>query len=95
LARRTTGSDATLEVRCWAVIQEGILKRIVKTQEQLDFTLRDSGLDAKAVGKLNIIFLYAPNCDCLSLVLGGDETVVGFDCGHGEPPYYASSGYWN
>jgi hypothetical protein len=54
--------------------------------------LRDAASQANAAGKLNIIFLYAPNQDHLTLVVGCDETVVGFNFGHGDPPYYVSRG---
>ena len=41
---------------------------------------------------LNILALYATNGDNLFLVVGGDETVVGFNYGHAGPPYYVSKG---
>lgn len=28
----------------------------------------------------------------MTLVVGGEETVIGFNYGHGDPPYYASLG---
>lgn len=58
----------------------------------LDAALDKASLEARAKGKLNIIVLGAPNRDWLSLVVGGDETVVGFNYGDGNPPYYASLG---
>jgi hypothetical protein len=58
----------------------------------LDAALDKAAQEARAAGKLNIIVLGAPNRDWLSLVVGGDDTVVGFNFGHGNPPYYASSG---
>jgi hypothetical protein len=45
------------------------------------------------VGKmLNIVSLEAPSGNTLSLVVGGDDTVVSFIHGHRNPPYYASRG---
>jgi hypothetical protein len=58
----------------------------------LDAALDKASLEARAKGRLNIIILGAPNRDWLSLVVGGEETVVGFNYGHGNPPYYASVG---
>jgi hypothetical protein len=43
-------------------------------------------------GKLNIVLLTAPNRDWLSIVVGGEETVVGYNYGHGDPPDCASAG---
>jgi hypothetical protein len=69
--------------------------RTVSSIAELDQALQDAALQAKSVALLNIIFLYAPNEDHLSLVVGSDETVVGFNYGHGDPPYYASEGEIN
>jgi len=41
---------------------------------------------------LNIIYIEAENGDALTLVVGGDETVLGFTYGHGDSPSYASPG---
>ena len=60
--------------------------------DALDAALDKASIEARATGKLNIVVLGAPNRDWLSLVLGGDETVLGFNYGHGNPPYYASAG---
>lgn len=59
---------------------------------ELEGTLQEAASQAKSVERLNVIFLYGPNEDHLSLVVGGDETVLGFNYGHGDPPYYASEG---
>ncbi len=48
--------------------------------------------DAKAASKLNIVFVKVPNGNELSIVLGGDETVVQFTYAHLDPPYLVSSG---
>jgi hypothetical protein len=64
----------------------------VGTVEALDLTLDEASAEARAVGRLNIILLSAPNGDRLSLVVGSEETVVSFNYGHGDPPYYVSVG---
>jgi hypothetical protein len=48
--------------------------------------------EARAKGLLNVIFVEADSGNCLTLVVGGDETVLGFNYGHLDPPYYASKG---
>jgi len=89
--RRSTSSlDAMIEIR--AAIKDRAPERIANTVEALDATLDEASSEARAVGRLNIVLLSAPNGDWLSLVVGGDETVVGFNFGHGDPPYYTSVG---
>jgi hypothetical protein len=73
-------------------IQEQVPARVVTSLLELERILQEAALQAKSVGRLNIIFLYGPSGDHLSLVVGGDETVLGFNYGHGDPPYYASDG---
>jgi hypothetical protein len=75
-----------------ASIQDRAPERVVGSDAELEATLEEATLLAKAAGKLNIIFLYAPNRDHLTLVVGGEETVLGFNYGHGDPPYFASRG---
>jgi len=75
-----------------ACIQDCAPERVVSSDAELGATLEEAALLAKAAGKLNIIFLYAPNRDLLTLVVGGEETVLGFNYGHGEPPYFVSRG---
>lgn len=75
-----------------ACIQDRAPERSVRSDAELQATLIEASLLASAAGKLNVIFLYAPNRDHLTLVVGGEETVVGFNYGHGDPPYYASRG---
>jgi hypothetical protein len=48
--------------------------------------------EARATGLLNIISIEADNGNYLTLVVGGDETVLGFNYAHQDPPYYASKG---
>lgn len=74
------------------LIQQSGPTHTVASVLELEKTLEDAALQANSVGRLNVIFLYGPNKDHLSLVVGGNETVVGFNYGHGDPPYYASEG---
>jgi hypothetical protein len=67
-------------------------EQIVRSGPELNAVLESASASAKAAGRLNIIFLYAPNRDHLTLVVGGEETVVGFNHGHGDPPYFVSRG---
>jgi len=74
------------------IIQEGTNERSVRSTADLEKTLSEAAAHACAAGMLNIVALYASNGDNLFLVVGGDETVVGFNYGHGDPPYYVSKG---
>jgi len=64
----------------------------VSTAAELDRVIQSDGEEARACGRLNLIFLDAPNGNELGLVVGGAETVLAFRYGHGNPPYYASHG---
>lgn len=75
-----------------AIVQDQGPERVLRSAAELDQTLAEASAQAKAAKLLNIVFLSAPNGDQLSLVVGGDETVLGFNHGHGNPPYYASAG---
>lgn len=75
-----------------AAIEDRRPEILVSSHDELETTLTAAHVAASAAGKLNVIFLYAPNRDHLMLVAGGAETVVGFNHGHGDPPYYVSRG---
>ncbi len=75
-----------------ALIREDASSMTVETSEALDGLLSAASAEAHSAGLLNVIYLYGPNNDQISMVVGGDETVVGFNYGHGNPPYYASKG---
>jgi hypothetical protein len=75
-----------------ASITDQAPQRLLTSVEALDATLDEASAQSRAEGKLNIVLLTAANGDWLSLVVGGEETVVGFNYGHGDPPYYASLG---
>ncbi|MBW1673859.1 MAG: hypothetical protein JRJ45_09490 [Deltaproteobacteria bacterium] len=59
---------------------------------RLNEVIYSASEEARAEGLLSIIFLEAENGNNLSLVVGGNETVLGFNYGHKDPPYYASKG---
>jgi len=75
-----------------AIVEETGPERVLKSVAELEETLSDAASQAQAASLLNVVLLHAPNGDQLSLVVGGDETVLGFNHGHGNPPYYASAG---
>ena len=79
-------------IRLRAEIKEGMEDFVVNSSAELERTLALAESQARAAGKLNVIFLRAANGDRLSVVVGGAETVLGFTYGHGDPPYYASTG---
>ena len=75
-----------------ASIYDRVPELILSDVKALDAALDEASHEARSKGKLNIVVLGAPNRDWLSLVVGGEETVVGFNYGHGNPPYFASAG---
>jgi hypothetical protein len=75
-----------------ASIHDRVPERQVSDVNELDAVLDEASAEARTAGKLNVVILSAPNRDWLSLVLGGEETVVSFNYGHGNPPYFASVG---
>ena len=64
----------------------------VSTVTELDRVIQMACDEARALNMLNIISLQAANGNDLSLVVGGDETVLAFMYGHHSPPYYVSRG---
>ncbi|HVY81146.1 MAG TPA: Imm1 family immunity protein [Steroidobacteraceae bacterium] len=73
-------------------IEDGRPDIELSSAAELDQALSDADSRSRDLGLLNIIILKAPNDDWLSLVVGGDETVLSFNYGHGEPPYFVSKG---
>jgi hypothetical protein len=66
--------------------------RIVKEAGQLRSLFTQVSGEAKNVDRSVIIDLSTENGDTLSVVVGGDETVLGFTYGTNQPPFYASRG---
>jgi hypothetical protein len=62
---------------------------------QLDDALRDAANEARARGKLRAVLIEAANKNSMTMVVGSSETVLSFDYGHGNPPYYVSKGTSN
>jgi hypothetical protein len=90
-ARRSAQpSGGMSEIR--AIVEEPGPERLLRSVAELEQTLADAASRAQAAQMLNVVFLHAANGDQLSLVVGGDETVLGYNLGHGNPPYYASAG---
>jgi len=59
---------------------------------QLDAVLRAASEEARSKNILGAIIIESENGNSITMVVGGDETVLGFDYGHGNHPYYASKG---
>ncbi|WP_315770435.1 MULTISPECIES: Imm1 family immunity protein [unclassified Bradyrhizobium] len=64
----------------------------VSTLAEFERVIRMARDEARTLDTLNIISLQAPNGNDLALVVGGDETVLAFQFGHHNPPYYVSRG---
>jgi len=63
-----------------------------RTVADIDRVIESATEEASAKGLLNIIELVADNGNTIDIVVGGDETVLGFQYSHRNPPYYASKG---
>ena len=59
-----------------ASIKDQAPQLVLTSVEALDATLDEASAEARAAGKLNIVLLSSPNGDWLSLVVGGEETLV-------------------
>lgn len=77
----------------FVTIHEDQPKISVESGEELDAVFSVAADESRARGMLNIVFIEAENGDSIGLVIGGDETVVSFNYGHGDPPYYVSRGF--
>ena len=64
----------------------------VEDDNQLDEVLRTATEEARKSGTVGAILIEAANGNVITMVVGGDETVLGFDYGHHDPPYYSSRG---
>ena len=74
------------------VIHETELPYEVHTVADLDEAIGSATAEACHKGLLSIVELKADNGNTMNIVLGGNETVLTFRDGHGDPPYYASKG---
>jgi len=62
----------------------------VEDDNQLDEVLRTATEEARKSGTLGAILIEAANGNVITMVVAGDETVLGFDYGHHDPPNYSS-----
>jgi len=73
-------------------IREGEAPVTVKDAAQLDEVLAQATEEARRRGILGAVLIEADKGNVLTMVVGGDETVLGFDYGEPNPRYYASRG---
>jgi hypothetical protein len=64
----------------------------VRDSNQLDEVLSGAGEEARKCKVLAGVLIEADNGNTITMVVGGNETVLSFDHGHRNPPYYASKG---
>ena len=64
----------------------------VRSLEELDDAIDGAADFAQSQGRPNIIFVVTANGNSLSLVVGANDTVLCFNYGHQDPPYYVSLG---
>jgi len=64
----------------------------VEDTSQLEGVLNAASEEARTRKILGAVIIEAENGDSITMVVGGEETVLGFEHGHLDPPYYASKG---
>ena len=64
----------------------------VENDIQLENALRSATDEARSRDMLAAIGIKAGNGNEMTIVVGGEETVLSFNFGHLDPPYYASKG---
>ncbi|WP_420965503.1 Imm1 family immunity protein [Bradyrhizobium sp. B120] len=64
----------------------------VSTVVDFDRAINKARDEARTLGRLNLISIQTSNGNDLALVVGGKETVLAFEYGHHNPPYYVSRG---
>jgi hypothetical protein len=73
-------------------IREGEAPLIVRDTPQLDKALGQAAEVARKRGMLGAMLIEADNGNVMTMVVGGDQTVLGFDYGEPNPRHYASRG---
>ena len=73
-------------------IHDAVEPTMVANRNQLEAALEAASEEARAKGLLSAVILEGENGNSITMVVGGEETVLGFDYGHLDPPYYASKG---
>ena len=64
----------------------------VSDASQLDTILGEASEEARSRGILGAVIIEAENGNSITMVVGGSESVLTFDYGHRNPPYYISKG---
>ena len=64
----------------------------VHSIEELDSTIDHAAEHARSEGRPNIILIETANGNSLTIAVGADETVLCFNYGHNDPPYFVSQG---
>ena len=64
----------------------------VRTIRELETTIADAAEHSRSIDLPNIIHITAESGNILSLVVGEPETVLAFQYGHCNPPYFVSKG---
>jgi hypothetical protein len=82
------GSQMALRIR----IRNDAAPLTVDDSSQLEKVLHVEAEEARRRGVLGAVLLEAANGSVITMVVGGEETVLGFDYGHHNPPYYSSRG---
>lgn len=75
-----------------ASVKDGADDRSISTPAELESTIAAADQQARSAGVLSGIKLRTRGGDELFVVVGGNDTVLGFNYGHGNPPYFASLG---
>lgn len=73
-------------------IHDKVAATTVANPDQLKAILKTASEEARSKNILGAIVIEAANRNSITMVVGGDETVLSFTYGHLNPPYYASKG---
>ena len=73
-------------------VREGKAPVTVSDASELDRVLQAASEEARAHKMMGAVLIKAESGNVITMVVGGEETVLSFDSGHLNPPYYASRG---
>jgi Immunity protein Imm1 len=73
-------------------IRDGEAPLLVRDAAQLDKAIGQAAEEERKRGVLGAVLLEGGNGNAMTMVVGGDETVLGFDYGEPNPRHYASRG---
>jgi hypothetical protein len=73
-------------------VREGEVPVTVTDVSELDRVLQAASEEARAHKMMGAILIEAESGNVITMVVGGEETVLSFDSEHLNPPYYASRG---